>query len=254
MTSRLHSNARLSPKGRRRLIERCQTRPIAHVAEEMSVSHATASKWLNRYRRFGELDLLDRSSSPIRQPSATPGQLVKQIESMRREHKWSVSRIAFELNRVETPVSRRTISRLLAQLGLNTRKFIDSNGETNREPQRITAKRPGHMVHLDVKKVGRILDGGGWRVHGKGSAEAKAAARTKTRGAKTGYVFLPSAIDGHSRLAYTEPLSDEKAVTAVAFLGRAKAWFASHGITRLERVVTNNDSCPGHRFPRSGRL
>ncbi len=209
----------------------------------MGISRATASKWVNRYRRFGELGLLDRSSSPIRQPSATPGQLVEQIESMRREYKWSASRIAFELNQVGTPVSRRTINRLLAQLGLNTRKFIDPNGEASREPQRITARRLGHMVHLDVKKVGRIPDGGGWRVHGKGSPEAKAVARTKARGAKTGYVFLHSAIDGYSRLAYTEALSDEKAVTAIAFLGRAKAWFAAHGITRIERVVTDNGSC-----------
>lgn len=80
-------------------------------------------------------------------------------------------------------------------------------------------------------------------MHGRGSAEAKAAARKKTHGAKTGYVFLHSAIDGYSRLAYTEALSDEKAVTAVAFLGRAKAWFAAHGITRIERVVTDNGSC-----------
>lgn len=184
MTSPLHSNAPLSPEGRRRLIERCQTRPVAHVAEEMGISRATASKWVNRYRMFGELGLLDRSSSPIRQPSATPGQLVKQIESMRREHKWSASRIAFELNQVETPVSRRTISRLLAQLGLNTRKFIDPSGETNREPQRITAKRPGHMVHLAVKKVGRVPDGGGRRVHDKGSAEV---------GAETSRTMNPSA-------------------------------------------------------------
>lgn len=99
------------------------------------------------------------------------------------------------------------------------------------------------MVHLDVKKVGRIPDGGGWRVHGKSSGQAKAVARMKTRGAKTGYVYLHSAIDGYSRLAYTEALPDEKAVTAVAFLARAKAWFAAHGITWIERVVTDNGSC-----------
>ncbi|GMA19375.1 hypothetical protein GCM10025862_13960 [Arsenicicoccus piscis] len=99
------------------------------------------------------------------------------------------------------------------------------------------------MVHIDVKKTGRIPDGGGWRVHGKNSPEAKAVARTKTRGTKTGYVFLHSAIDGYSRLAYTEALPDEKAVTAIAFLDRARAWFEAHGITRLERIVTDNGSC-----------
>jgi transposase InsO family protein len=243
MTSPTHANAPLSPEGRRRLIERCRTRPISHVAAEMGISRATASKWVNRYKRFGKTGLLDRSSSPARQPSATPGCLVQQIESMRREHKWSASRIAFELEQAGTPVSRRTITRLLAQLGLNRRKFIDPNGETNREPQSINAKRPGHMVHLDVKKVGRIPDGGGWRVHGKGSERAKAVARTKARGMRTGYIYLHSAIDGHTRLAYTEALPDERAVTAVAFLGRARAWFAAHGITRMERVVTDNGSC-----------
>lgn len=147
-----HANSPLTVEGRRRLVARCRIRPISHVAAEMGISRATASKWVNRYKRFGKLGLQDRSSSPIRQPSATPGRLVEQIESMRREQKWPASRIAFELEQAGTPVSRRTITRLLAQLGLNQRKYIDPNGELNREPQRITTKRPGHMVHLDVKK------------------------------------------------------------------------------------------------------
>jgi len=233
----------LTPEGRKRLIERCRTRPIAHVAAEMSISRATASKWVNRYEQFGELGLIDRSSAPVSRPTATPGQLVANIEAMRREHKWSASRIAFELYENGTPVSRRTITRLLAQLGLNRRKFIDPGGETNRMPQQITAERPGHMVHIDVKKVGRIPDGGGWRVHGKGSEQAKATARTKIRGARTGYVFLHSAIDGYSRLAYTEALPDEKSISAVSFLDRARTWFADHGITRIERIVTDNGAC-----------
>ncbi len=153
------------------------------------------------------------------------------IEAMRREHKWSASRIAFELHQDGTPVSRHTVTRLLAQLGLNRRKFIDPNGANNRAPRKIIAERPGHMVHLDVRKAGRIPGGGGWRVHGKNSAQAKAVARTKTRGAKTGYVFFHSAIDGYSRLADTEALPDEKAATAIAFLERARTWFAAHGIT-----------------------
>lgn len=114
---------------------------------------------------------------------------------------------------------------------------------TNRETQRITAERPGHMIHIDVKKVGRIPDGGGWRVHGKGSEQAKVVDRTKRRGTRTGYAFLHSAIDGYSRLAYTEALPDEKAVTAVAFLDRARAWFATHGIAAIERIVTDNGAC-----------
>lgn len=238
-----HKNAPLTPEGRFRLIERCRTRPIAHVAAEMGISRATASKWVNRYKQHGDLGLTDRSSTPMRQPTATPGQLIKRIETMRRTHKWAATRIEFELQLDGNQVSRRTITRLLAQLGLNRRKFIDPTGESNRQPQTITAQRPGHMVHIDVKKAGRIPDGGGWRVHGKNSPEAKAVARTKTRGTKAGYVFLHSAIDGHSRLAYTEAQEDEKAITAVAFLDRARAWFAAHGITQIERIVTDNGSC-----------
>ncbi|HJE84131.1 MAG TPA: IS481 family transposase [Corynebacterium amycolatum] len=238
-----HANSPLTVEGRRRLIERCRTRPLAHVAAEMGISRATASKWVGRYRRFGEVGLHDRASTPSRQPTATRPEVVMMIEAMRRHHKWSASRIAFELDQRDISVSRRTVTRLLAHLGLNRRKIIDPTGATNREPQKIVAERPGHMIHIDVKKTGRIPNGGGWRVHGKGSIEAKKVARTKKRGAKAGYVFLHSAIDGYSRLAYTEALSDEKAVTAVAFLDRARAWFAAHGITHIERIVTDNGSC-----------
>lgn len=238
-----HANSPLTVEGRRRLVARCRIRPISHVAAEMGISRATASKWVNRYKRFGKLGLQDRSSAPIRQPSATPGETLARIEELRREHKWSASRITFELHGDGVAISRRTVTRHLAELGLNRRRFIDPNGETNRQVQTITAKRPGHMVHLDVKKVGRIPNGGGWRAHGKGSEKAKAVARQKTRGTKTGYVYLHSAIDGHTRLAYTEALPDETAATAVAFLGRARAWFAKHGIAGIERVVTDNGSC-----------
>lgn len=117
---------------------------------------------------------------------------------MRRERKWSASRIAFELEQDRAKVARRTIILLLARLGLNRRSFIDPNGETNRTQRRITASRPSHMVHIEVKKVGRIPDGGGWRAHGRNSPEAIAIDRAKTRGMRTGYVYLHSAIDGFS--------------------------------------------------------
>lgn len=120
-------------------------------------------------------------------PQQTPSPL---IESMRREHKWSSQRLAFELETVGISISRRTVSRLLAQLGLNRRQFIDPNGELNRASQPIIAARPGHMVHVDVKKVGRMPDGGGWRVHGRASPQAHTVARNKTRSSRTGYVYL----------------------------------------------------------------
>ncbi|MFC9035410.1 helix-turn-helix domain-containing protein, partial [Streptomyces arboris] len=238
-----HANAPLSPEGRRRLVERCQTRPIAHVAAEMGISRACASKWVNRYRRHGALGLLDRPSTPRAQPRATAPELVARIEEMRRAHKWSAERIVFELGAEGLVVSRRTVSRHLLALGLNRRKFIDPNGDTNRELQKITARRPGHMVHIDVKKVGRIPDGGGWRGHGRGTQQAKAAEQAKRKTKRGGYVYLHSAIDGFSRLAYTEALTDEKAVTAIGFMHRARVWFAAHGITRVERIVTDNGAC-----------
>jgi hypothetical protein len=122
---------------------------------------ACASKWVNRYRRYGDLGLLDRSSTPHDQLNATAGEVVARIEGLCRTQKWSAARISFELTQAGTPDSRRTVSRHLANLGLNRLRLIDPSGDTNREPRRIIARRPGHMVHVDVKKVGRIPDGGG---------------------------------------------------------------------------------------------
>jgi hypothetical protein len=122
---------------------------------------ACASKWVNRYRRYGDLGLLDRSSTPHDQLNATAGEVVARIEGLCRTQKWSAARISFELTQAGTPDSRRTVSRHLANLGLNRLRLIDPSGDTNREPRRIIARRPGHMVHVDVKKAGRIPDGGG---------------------------------------------------------------------------------------------
>ncbi len=244
-----HRNAPLSVEGRERLVRRCQTRPIAHVAAEMGISRACASKWVNRHRQYGDLGLEDRPSVPHGQPTATPPAVVARIEELRRDRKWSARRIRVELGNEGVSISVRTVGRVLDRLGLNRRKFLDPSGGDNRAPQKIVARWPGHMVHVDVKKVGRIPDGGGWRVHGRGSDQAKAANRAKTRGVRAGYVYLHSVVDGYSRLAYTEPLPDEKAKTAVGFLRRAMVFFAAHGITHVHRVVTDNGSCyRAHEF------
>ncbi|GHD07432.1 hypothetical protein GCM10010313_26600 [Streptomyces violarus] len=129
-------------------------------------SSSGASKWVNCYRRYGATGLLDRPSTPHHQPVSTPDMVVSRIEELRRTHKWSAARIAFGLAASGTPISRRTVTRHLAQLGMNRRRFIDPTGDTNREPQKIIARWPGHMVHVDAKKVGRIPQGGGWRAHG----------------------------------------------------------------------------------------
>ncbi|MDK8179157.1 integrase core domain-containing protein, partial [Micrococcus luteus] len=111
-------------------------------------------------------------------------------------------------------------------------------GEDLRQrPQKITARGPGHMVHLDVKKIGRIPDGGGWRAHGRDCENARAAKRGPGR--RVGYTYLHSAVDGFTRLAYTEALPDERAATTVSFFCRARAFFAAHGIT-VDRVITDN--------------
>jgi transposase len=154
-----HRNARLSVEGRRRLIERCQHRPIAHVAAEIGISRACASKWVNRWRRHGELGLLDRPSTPHHSPNATSAEVIAQIESWRRDKKWSASRITHELAAQGVPINPPSVTRHLARLGLSQRRFLDPCGDSNRQAGTITARWPGHMVHLDVKKVGRIPDG-----------------------------------------------------------------------------------------------
>ena len=205
-----HSTAPLSVEGRRRLAERWRIRPIAHVAAEMGVSRACASKWVNRWRRFGEAGLQDRASVPHSSPQATPYWVVEQIESWRRDHKWSAQRITDELADLGYVINRRTVTGHLTRLGLGRRRFLDPNGENNRKPHRIIARWPGHMAHLDVKKVGRIPEGGGWRIQGRDSDENRAVNRAKTAGARRGYIYLHSIVDGFSRLARIEPHVDEK--------------------------------------------
>jgi transposase len=209
----------------------------------MGISRQCASKWVNRHRRFGETGLLDRPSVPHHQPTATPARVATRIETMRRDHKWSARRIAHELAGDGITISVRTVSRQLAHLSLNRRRFLDPTGENNRTPRRIHAHWPGHMVHLDVKKVGLIPDGGGWRVHGRGSEAAKQSLRGRTRGGQARYTYLHTAIDGYSRLAYTEALPDETARTAIAFTHRARAFLARHSIGHIHRIVTDNGAC-----------
>lgn len=254
-----HRNAPLTPAGRLRLIERCRQRPIAHVAAEAGVSRQCLSKWKNRYDALGEVGLLDRSSAPWTSPTQLDAELVERIEALRRDKKWSARRIAIELNAelsaAGTTVSVATVGRWLVRLGLNHRRHLDPDGDDNRKPGRITARYPGHMIHVDVKKVGRIPDGGGWRAHGRDSAQHRAAERAKahakahakasakSRGERAGYVYLHTAIDGYSRLAYTEHLTDEKGATAAGFWARARAFFAAHGINRITRVISDNGPC-----------
>ncbi len=247
-----HGNAALSFEGRRRLVRRCQHRPIAHVAAEAAVSRQCLSKWVTRWREHGDEGLHDRSSRPRRSPTATPQAVVERIIALRKK-KWSARRIRLQLVGEGSDIAVCTISRILRREGLHRLNWLDVDGQSlRRQPGKITARYPGHMTHLDVKKVGRIPDGGGWRVHGRGSDQAKATGRAKATGAKAGYTYLHSAVDGFSRLSYTEAHEDETAATAIGFLFRAKVFFTAHGITRFTRIVTDNGACyRAHDFTRA---
>lgn len=237
-----HANAPLTPEGRLRLIRRCQSRPIAHVAAEAGVSRACLSKWKARFETDGVAGLEDHSSAPHLRPNQLDPTVVDLIEQWRRDKHMTARAIRTELAIHGHHVSLATVGRWLKRLGISRLRDLDPDGSTNRHVGTITARFPGHMVHIDVKKVGRIPDGGGHRVHGRHSAQNRAAQRAKTAGARAGYVFLHSIVDGYSRLAYTEHLADEKASTTIGFYSRARVFFRAHGIERVVTVVTDNGS------------
>ncbi len=239
-----HANAPLTPEGRRRLCQRVDAgRPICHVAAEAGVSRQTLGKWYARWQESGMHGLSDRSSAPERHPNQTSTQIEDLVEQARRKHKVGPVQLATRLadeHGVQVPVS--TIYAILRRRGISRLADLDVTGEDLREPaRRYEWPAPGDMIHVDVKKIGRIPDGGGWAVHGRGSDQHRASQRAGRK--RPGYVYLHSAVDDHSRLAYTEELPDEKGVTAAGFWTRAVTFFAAHGITTITRVLTDNGSC-----------
>jgi transposase InsO family protein len=228
----LHRNARLTPAGRLLLCERIESGwPVAHAAAAMGISRDRAYVWWRRYQAEGIAGLEDRSSRPHRSPTRTKPSVERRIVSLRRRRGLGPARIAGIVGR---PAS--TVHRVLVRHQLNRLDHLD---RITRAPiRRITMSRPGELVHLDIKKLGRIPRGGGWRVHGR----AARPSTHRTRVARIGYAYVHSAIDGYSRLAYSEVLGDEQAMTAIAFWQRARSFFADHDIT-IERVLTDNGSC-----------
>jgi transposase InsO family protein len=222
----VHRNARLTPRGRLTLVERIESgRPAAHVAAEMGISRATAYKWWRRWQQEGRPGLIDRSSRPRRSPARTPAHLERRIEALRRRHKLGPARIGPRIG-----MAPSTVHRVLQRKGLSRLSWIDRpTGEVIRRYER---SRPGELVHVDIKKLGRIPVGGGWRIHG-------IANRSHHGKGKIGYAFIHSAVDDHSRLAYSEIHTDERKETCASFIGRAIAWFAEHGVT-VEEVLTDN--------------
>jgi transposase InsO family protein len=224
-----HANARLTPAGRLVLCQRiAAARPAAHVAAEMGISRTCAYRWWARYRQAGQAGLHDRPSIARSHPRQVPAAVEAQILQLRRQRKLGPAPIA--------PLVRRpasTVHRVLVRHGLNRLAWMDR--PTGRVIRRYERARPGELVHLDIKKLGRIPDGGGHRVHGRG--------RTTPRARGIGYEFVHSAVDDHSRLAYSEILADEHTFTCVGFLRRAQAFYAAHGIS-IQRVLTDNG--PGY--------
>lgn len=243
LTRRSHPNAPLTPHGRRRLCERIDAgRPISHVAAEAGVSRRCLGKWHARWTEHGEAGLQDRSCRPASSPNSTPADIVEKIATLRKTRKWGPARIAAELRTAGVRIAASTVHRVLHRLGLSRLRDLDPpTGEQLRQAKQASCyqrERPGDLIHLDVKKLGRIPNGGGWRAHGKGSAQDRAARRQRV-----GYSYLHSAVDDLSRLAYTEELPDEQGLTAAGFWRRAAAFFTQHGIMHLHRVLTDNGSC-----------
>jgi transposase InsO family protein len=238
-----HRNAPLTEVGRLRLA-RCIVEdgwPLARAAERFQVSRPTATRWSRRYRELGSAGMRDRSSRPHFSPNRTPAPVVRTIVHLRWKQRLGPVAIAARVNRAPS-----TVHRILRVCRINRLWHIDRvSGEPVR---RYEMSRPGELVHVDVKKLGNIPDQGGHRFLGRAAGNRNrqahrdpARARKRHGRPNLGYCFIHSALDGYTRLAYSEALNDETADTTLAFWARARAFFAAHGIT-VERVLTDNGS------------
>jgi transposase InsO family protein len=231
-----HRNARTTFQGRLLIVARHRAGwPKAHIAAAMGISGKCVTTWLDRFAAEGERGLRDRSSRPHSMPTRTSPQVEAQILDRRKRLRCGPDGISAELG-----VPARTVSRVLARHQVPRLAALDPiTGEVIKASKttavRYERARPGELVHMDVKKIGRIPAGGGWRLHGRVNQEA-----TRDRTTKLGYDYVHCLVDDHSRLAYCEILPDEKGPTCAEFLTRAAAYFAACGITRIERVMTDN--------------
>ena len=232
-----HANARLNAHGRRLLVDRVRRQgwAVAHAAKAMGISRQCAHRWVARFDADGEAGLADRSSRPHSSPRRTTAAVEASVITARATHRRGQDWLGAELG-----LPPRTVSRVLRRHHAPYLRTLDPlTGEVIRSSKTTAVRyergRPGELVHVDVKKIGRIPDGGGWKAHGRsmGSTAAKKKARI-------GYDYVHSMVDDHSRLAYSEILPDEKGATCAAFILRAAEHFAGHGITTIERVITDN--------------
>jgi transposase InsO family protein len=235
-----HPNAPLSETGRLRLA-RCVVDdgwPLRRAAERFQVAPATAWRWADRYRREGAAGMRDRSSRPARSPSRTPTRTERRIIKVRVLRRWGPARIAYLLG-----LNPATVHRVLVRYRLPRLAHLDRATAT--PVRRYERARPGDLVHVDVKKLGNIPDGGGHKTLGRAAgkrtrtASAPIPNNSTAKRAKFGYAYLHTALDDHSRLAYTEILADETKETATGFMARALDHFKRIGIN-TERVLTDN--------------
>jgi transposase InsO family protein len=239
-----HANAALTPRARLRLarlvVEQGWTCSVA--AKMFMVCPRTAAKWAERYRAEGPAGMVDRSSRPWTSPAKTAPATVRRIVRLRWRKRLGPVQIAGQLG---LPAS--TVHAVLVRCRINRLSNIDRvTGEPIRRYER---ERPGELLHVDVTKFGNVPDGGGWRYVGKSRGNRNRVAqaqRTNQRSTsyhpRIGTAFLHTVVDDHSRVAYAEICTDEKAETAAAVLRRAVTWFAAHGVT-VERVLSDNGAC-----------
>ena len=227
-----HANARLNLHGRRLLVARVvgDGRPVAHVAKELGISRQCAHRWVARYRAEGDAGLLDRSSRPWSCPRRTPAKVEQRVLELRRSQRRGADWLGAELGlpaRTVGAILRRHHVPRLAECDPLTGEVIRASRTT---ALRYERERPGDLVHIDVKKIGRIPEGGGWRAHGRSE---------EVRGRGIGYDYVHAAVDDHSRLAYAEVLPDETGPTCASFLLRACLFFLGHGV-QMREVITDN--------------
>lgn len=237
-----HGNAALTPRQRLRLARLVvdDQWSVSAAAEFFRVSYPTAAKWARRYVELGPAGMADRSSRPHRHPNRTPLPVVKKIVHLRIKKRLGPVQIA---GRLDMPAS--TVHAVLVRCRLNRLSHVDvRTGEPIRRYEHDT---PGSLIHVDIKKLGNIPEGGGWRFVGRQRGDHNRAAtdlnrrKGKVRGAVVGHAYVHTVIDDHSRVAYAEIHDDETAQTAIGVLQRAVSWFADHGV-RVERVLSDNGS------------
>ena len=245
MSHATHANAALTPRARLRLARLIVDRgwPPARAAERYDVSWKTAAKWAARYREEGPIGMTDRSSRPHRHPNRTPAPMVRKIVHLRWKQRLGPVEIG---DRLAMPSS--TVHAVLVRCRINRLSHIDrATGEPIRRYER---ERPGDLLHVDVKKLGRVPDGGGWRYVGRRQGHRNRAAtaaragtpRNKGGNPLIGTCYLHTAIDDYSRVAYVEARDDQTKETATEVLRNAVAWFAERGVT-VDRVISDNGGC-----------